>query len=119
MMQNLSNEQYRIAIQGVITHNPEMFDGLKSEHLAAFLSWWPQNIHVIRAFGRRAMELVEKGNRKRYSAYTIREVLRWDSWVSEVGTEYKLSNNMTPFVARLLMKMNSKLDGLFVTKEHE
>jgi len=47
--------------------------------------------------------------RKRYSARTIIEVLRWHSDLAEPkGSLFKLSNNMTPGMARLWMKKHSQ-----------
>ena len=41
--------------------------------------------------------------RKRYSARTIIEVLRWDSDLREKNKLFKISNNMVPGMARLWM----------------
>ncbi len=103
-------------IQDLIASKPDIFEGLLIVHRDKFLEWLPYNLHVISAFGKYAIMLKEKGNREYYSAYCIRERLRWDSLLTEVGTEYKISNNVTPFVARLIMAMDHRLVGLFRTK---
>jgi len=108
--------EYLKQIKTLIANNPNMFDDLKEKHRDDFLRWLDDNTHVVRAFGRYAIQLKEQGHREYYSAYAIRERLRWDSMLSEVGTEYKLSNNMTPFLARLMMKMDRRLAGIFRTK---
>lgn len=113
----MSNDEMSAAISRILMKHPDLFWGLKPKAATAFLKWWPHNIHIIRAFGKEALHLKTHGKRERYSCYTIREKLRWDSLFREVGTEYKISNNNTPFIARLIMKMNKNLDGMFMTKE--
>lgn len=113
----LTDDELVDKARGIIRRTPDIFEGLLEEHCEKFWAWLEGNGHVIRAFGKYAMELRTKGNRKTYSCYTIRERLRWDTLVQEVGTEFKISNNITPHMSRLLMKMNSRLDGMFVTKK--
>ena len=103
-------------LRTVVMDNPKLFVGLNPNHREAFFRWIPKNVHVVSEFGKYARYLKDNGNRTYYSAYAIRERLRWDSMVSEVGTEYKISNNITPFVARLIMAIDPKLEGMFVTK---
>lgn len=90
-----------------------LFSGLLPKPTAKFLEWLPQNFHVVRAYHKTAHELKLRGRREFYSAYCIREKLRWDSMVSEVGTEYKLSNDFTPHLARLVMGLDDELKGMF------
>lgn len=113
-----SDEIIRVKMRAekTLKHYPDLFDDLKTPQKYAFLAWLPDNYHVVLAFGRAAHELKTRGNRERYSCYTIREKLRWDSLLSENGTEFKLSNDNTPFLARLIMKMSPRLDGMFVIK---
>lgn len=105
-----------IQINGVIANNPEIFDDLTEKHKKAFMSWLPDSVHVVQAFLTYAKELKWHGKREYYSAYCIRERIRWDSMIKENGTEYKISNNITPFVARLVMAMDNNLKGMFKTK---
>jgi len=112
----MSEEEYLMKIRNLIDKCPDIFDGLHDQHRISFMVWLEHNTHVIRAFGKYAVELREGKHREYYSAYTIRERLRWDTMVSETGTIYKISNNITPFVARLLMKMDKRLFGMFRTK---
>jgi len=93
-----------------------IFDDLLEDTTDNFYDWLPQNCHVVQAFYELSCELYARGKRPYYSAYCIREKLRWDSMVSEVGTEYKISNNVTPHLARFIMKLDSKLDGMFKLK---
>ena len=108
--------EYYESIDRLIYNNPLLFEGLKDDARVKFLEWLPDNTHIVKSFGKYALQLKENGHREYYSAYAIRERLRWDSMLSETGTEYKISNNMTPFIARLIMKMDHRLDGMFKTK---
>ena len=94
--------------------HPDMFAGLLDPDW--FYSWAAETMHVIKVFQRYAFELKTKGHRDHYSAYTIRERIRWDSMTRETGTEYKISNDVTPYIARLLMLANPLLRGMFKTK---
>ena len=73
-------------------------------------------MHVIRGMWKYAVQLRTTGTRTHYSIYAIRERLRWDSMLREEGTEYKISNNITPHVARLLMVSDKRLAGMFKVK---
>lgn len=107
---------YKQAIDA-ITANPDIFKGLKPRQKLAFFRWLPDNMHIVNAFGKSALYLKQRVHREYYSAYCIREKIRWDSMLSEVGTEYKISNDMTPFVARLVMALRpNELKGMFRIK---
>jgi hypothetical protein len=73
------------------------------EHLYpdGFFHWLDQNQHIWTAFENKAF--VMACVRKKYSARTIIEVMRWDSDLREKNKLFKLSNNMTPGLARLWM----------------
>ena len=103
-------------IERIFNEYPETFDGLKDGVIEKFIKWYPSNIHVINAFEKEAFYLLTRGRRERYSIYTIREKLRWDSLVSESGQDYKLNNNFSPFIARILMFMNPGMKGMFSTR---
>ena len=72
------------------------------EYPEGFFHWLSQNQHIWEAFERRAYQMALVG-RKRYSARTIIEVLRWDSDLREKNKLFKISNNMVPGMARLWM----------------
>jgi hypothetical protein len=92
------------------------FTDLLPETTDKFYDWLQQNYHVVQKFYEAAHLLKSKGKRKYYSMYCIREKLRWDSMVSEVGTKFKLSNNFTPHLARLVMELDPHLNGMFKLK---
>ncbi len=80
-------------IENTIRLYPTIFDGLNVKTIEKFIDWYPSNMHVINAFEREAVFLKLNGKRERYSAYTIREKLRWDSLLKENASAYKLNNN--------------------------
>ena len=109
---------YESCIQAM-TNRPDLFEGVDEGVMWRFHQWLPNNTHVISAFGRYARELKDHGNRTHYSAKAICERLRWDSMVKENGSDYKLSNDMTTPIARLLMAVDPKLEGMFRFKTRE
>lgn len=89
--------------------NPEL------QFLPTFADWLTQNWHVWMAFCREADKVWNRGRRK-YSARTIVEVLRHESSLAEVGSEWKINNVRIPDMARLYMAAYPERDGLFETR---
>ena len=107
-------------IARIIKQHPEIFDGLKYRVKKNFEKWYPDNMHVIDAFEKEALYLKKYGKRERYSVYTIREKLRWDSLISENSSEdYKLNNNYSPCIARIIMHMNPVMEGMFQLRQEQ
>ena len=100
-----------------LKNNPKMFSGLIAERRREFTEWLRENTHVVGQFLSYAQMLNRHGGRSYYSAYCIRERIRWDTLVTENGTDFKLSNNMTPFIARLVMEIDPNLKGMFRVKK--
>ncbi len=67
---------------------------------ADFIEWLDENFHVWQAFVSEAFKVRAKGF-KHYSARTIVHVLRHHSAVAEEGSEWKINNNHSPYLARL------------------
>lgn len=111
---NLTDEIIR-----ALKNNPKIFSGLLQSRRIEFIQWLRENTHVVGQFLTYAQMLNRHGGREYYSAYCIRERIRWDTLVTENGTEFKLSNNMTPFIARLVMEIDPSLKGMFRTKKGE
>lgn len=74
------------------------FDG----YPARFFQWLSSNEHVYAEFKKRALRMALMG-RKRYSAKTIVETIRWDTEIADTDVEFKLNNNFTSGMARLFM----------------
>ena len=106
-----------IDIEKTIRLFPTIFDGLKQKVVDDFQNWYPHNMHVINAFEKEAVFLRVNGKREKYSCYTIREKLRWDSLLRESTEEYKLNNNYSPCIARILMFLNPHLNSMFFIRE--
>lgn len=100
-----------------LNSNPKMFSGLLAERRKEFIEWLRENTPVVGQFLTYAQMLNCHGGRAYYSAYCIRERIRWDTLVSENGTDFKLSNNMTPFISRLVMEIDPSLKGMFRVKK--
>lgn len=54
--------------------------------------------------------------RDHYSARTIMEVLRHNSYASDDDPRYKINNDITPLMAKMSMLMFPSLNGLFKTR---
>ncbi len=75
--------------------------GETSGYPDGFFHWLQHNDHIWEQFERHGLTMA--GKRERYSARTIIEVMRWNSDIREKKKLFKLSNNMTPGLARLWM----------------
>lgn len=73
----------------------------QDEYPDGFFRWLQENRHIWKDFEQKALEMAQ--HRERYSARTIVEVMRWHSDLREKRPLFKLSNNMTPGMARLWM----------------
>jgi hypothetical protein len=84
----------------------------KDKFCDEFINWLPDNEHVWEAFTNEAVKIQKKGF-KHYSARTIVHVLRHHSVVSENGSEWKINNNHSPYLARLFDLVYPHRAGLF------
>ena len=67
-----------------------------------FWHWLSKNEHIYKAFKVEAIRMGLTG-RKRYSARTIIEVLRWNSDLRDNEVTFKINDHYTPGMARLFM----------------
>jgi hypothetical protein len=82
-----------------------------------FWHWMGQNEHIYAAFRVKAFQMALKG-RKRYSARTIIEVLRWETDLRENKPLFKISNNMVPGMSRLFMtEYGGRYPGFFELRQ--
>ena len=100
-------------ITQLLADEPDFLDEVKYHYRKQFLEWSPENMHVIEAFERYALELKHTGKREYYSIKAILERLRWHSLLEDSALEYKLNNNHTACIARILMRLNPELEGMF------
>ena len=75
----------------------------KDEYPEGFFWWLCCNEHIWHAFEEKAYVMAAVAKRRRYSARTIIEVMRWNSDLREHTPLFKISNNMVPGLARLWM----------------
>lgn len=88
---------------------------LKSMPRDDFVDWLKDNEKIYRAFRKYALDAI-KQRRQRFSAYMIRERVRWYTNI-EYGGEFKISNNVTPYMSRLLAKDMPVLEKIFARKD--
>lgn len=93
----------------VLEAQPELFTG-------EFLAYLPENLHVWDAFEREALKVVRRGF-SHYSARTILHVLRHHSALEENGSQWKLNNNVSPYLARVFDLVHPDHAGLFEYRE--
>lgn len=93
-----------------------LVDNNDDEFSTEFMKWLPQNYHVWKAFTDEAFKVINKGF-KHYSSRTIVCVLRHHSAVSEVGSMWKLNNNLSPYLARLFDLRYPNYKGLWEYRE--
>lgn len=93
----------------VMTRNEELF-------CDEFIEWLPNNLHVWDAFVGEAMKVRNKGFRH-YSARTIIHVLRHHSAIQENGSEWKINDHHSPYLARLFDLMFPGLAGMWEYRE--
>lgn len=67
-----------------------------------FWRWLRVNRHIYKAFKVYAFEMAMTG-RKRYSARTIVERIRWNTDLSDTETTFKINDHYTPGMARFFM----------------
>lgn len=77
-----------------------------------FLDWFPDNQHIWIAFVSETSKVINAGFRH-YSARTIIHVLRHHSAISERGSEWKINNNISPYLARLFALVYPQHKDLF------
>jgi hypothetical protein len=88
----------------------------KEQFTTEFMDWLPNNLHVWDAFVEEAMKIRRRGY-KHYSARTIVHVLRHHSAISEKGSEWKINNNHSPYLARLFDLMVPSFAGMWEYRE--
>lgn len=82
----------------------------------AFWKFHGENPDVYEALKELAFDAHEAG-RTRIGIGMLFEVLRWNRMIQRRQESFKLNNNFRAYYARLLMKQNPELDGLFETRE--
>lgn len=81
-----------------------------------FAEWLAENFHVWERFCGIAEEVWVRG-RRHYSGRTIVEVIRHESAIREVSSEYKINNSAAPAMCRLYTYLRPERTGLFELRE--
>lgn len=84
----------------------------KDKFSSEFLNWFPNNQIIWNAFVRETGKVINAGF-KHYSARTIIHVLRHHSALAEAGGEWKINNNISPYLARLFALCYPQHSNLF------
>ncbi len=100
---------------GQVVEAAKTLPELKSMPRAEFVAWLYDNEKIYCAFRKFAIAAINE-RRTRFSAYMIRERVRWYTNI-EYGGEFKISNNVTPYMSRLLALDIPILDKIFARKE--
>jgi hypothetical protein len=79
-----------------------------------FLKFHRENPHVYPLFVRftRQAKMFHRG----VGINAVLERARWETYLSTDGDPYKLNNNFAPYYARLIMRLNPDLNGVFTTR---
>lgn len=80
-----------------------------------FVEWLQKNEHVWNAFAYEATAINRRGFKK-YSARTIIHVLRHHSAIYEHGTQWKISDHSSPYLARLFDLQYPEMAGMWSFK---
>lgn len=103
----MTDQQYQNAALRVILTRPWAF-------WDKFDDWLIDNLDIQRAFDAQALAVIAQG-RSHYSAYTIVEYLRHDTFLRQVQKHdmLKINNNLTASMARLFGCMYPQHKDLF------
>jgi len=95
-----------------------LFEEPTSKIQRSFLKFHGENPNVYDELVRLARAAVCKGKRK-VGIKMLWEVLRWNVWLetTDDGSEFKLCNNYPSRYARLIMKQEKDLAGVFDLRE--
>jgi len=97
-----------------ITHHVE-YSAPSASIKAQWWRWHKQNPHVYELFKRFTYDVIRRGHHH-YSSKAIFERIRWHTEIETDGEEFKMSNNYTPYYARLFMHDHPQHAEFFRTK---
>lgn len=90
----------------------ELFGHYPEHFLKRFKNWISENPDVYDEFKRNALQMRSIG-RKKYSASNIVGKIRWDRDIRTTGDVFKINNDFSPLLARLLIYHEPSFDGFF------
>lgn len=89
-----------------------IFDDIDKGLLARFKEYHLQNPTVYAEFKANALEMAKTG-RKKYSAWTIVNKIRWDHDVKTTGDVFAINNDFIALYARLLIHHHPEFKDFF------
>jgi hypothetical protein len=90
---------------------------LKSMRRTEFIEWLQENRKMYEAWRYYANQAIEK-KREHFSAYMIRERVRWYVKIEATTLgDYNLNNNVTPYMARVLAMDLPQLEEIFCYRD--
>lgn len=92
-----------------------LFDNIDKALLKRFKEYHATNPHVYEEFKRLAFQAIKAG-RKKYSAWVIINVMRWNHDIQTTGDEFKISNGYIGIYARLFIFHYPQHEGFFQLK---
>ncbi|MBT4033546.1 MAG: hypothetical protein HOE61_02230 [Candidatus Marinimicrobia bacterium] len=102
-------------VKNLIERNPNMFDDVDTLNNKRAIVWLPSHMSVFNRFMEESLKARMAGY-QRYSARGIWHYLRHLHQVSDQEHKYNLTNIVTPTLARIAMKLNPRLEGLFLLR---
>ena len=102
-------------IRNCIDENPDLFEGLDILTVKRALDWLPGHMSVFNRFMEEAVKAKAAGS-QRYSARAIWHYLRHLHQIDESTRHIKLTNIVTPVIARIAMEFDPSLKGFFSTR---
>lgn len=89
-----------------------MFQDIDKDLLAKFKAFHLDNPHVYKKFKEYAFK-IKKTGRKKYSAVTLINVIRWEHDTETTGDVFKINNDFIALYARLLIHHYPEFDNFF------
>lgn len=86
---------------------------------ARFWAFHQENPHVYVALRRFALEAIATTHRRRLSINLLFERLRWYTEIETQGDPFKVNNTFRAWYARLLMRQEPALAGVFETRRSD
>lgn len=92
-------DEYPVLKNIIASHSDEF----NTEYIngSSIFSWLRNNWVLWKEFEQRALKIAK--SKKRYSARTIIESIRWETDIGETNSYYKINNNRVPELPRLFM----------------
>ena len=89
--------------------------GTTNPHERAFREFHRKHPEVYDALVWLARDLVKRGHTQ-IGIGMLYEVVRWEKFLSNTHDDFKLNNNYRAYYARLIMKQEEDLRGIFETR---